>query len=60
MKVFAPNRLNSYFLNHGFMMAPYGMGNLSTALVEDDIIRFADVLRDGLRDLLRNADDEAA
>ena len=53
-------RLNSYFLNHGFMMAPYGMGNLSTALVEADIIRFADVLRDGLRDLLRNTDDEAA
>ena len=42
------------------MMAPCGMGNLSTALVEADIIRFADVLRDGLRDLLRNADDEAA
>ena len=25
-------RLNCYFLNHGPMMVPYGMGNVSTAL----------------------------
>jgi len=53
-------RLNRFFLNHGFMMAPYGMGNLSTALVEADINRLAEVLRDGLRDQLRNADEQAA
>lgn len=52
-------RLNRYFLNHGFMLAPYGMGNLSTEVVEDDVIRFAEVLRDGLCDLRRNANEGA-
>lgn len=44
-------RLNCYFLNHGPMMVPYGMGNVSTALVG---------ARDGRCDLLRNADKQAA
>ena len=46
-------RLNRYFLNHSFMMAPYGMGNVSTALVG------AHVIQDGLCDLLRNSDKQA-
>jgi glutamate-1-semialdehyde 2,1-aminomutase len=51
-------RLSRYFLNRGFMLAPYGMGNLSTAIDEADIARLATVLRDGLRALQRNTDDE--
>ena len=53
-------RLNPYFLNQSFMMVPYGMGNSPTILVEADVILFSEVLRDGLRDLLRNADEQAA
>ena len=53
-------RLNRYFLNHGFRMASYGMGNLSTVITEDDVNHLASVLRDGLEDLSRNVDDEAA
>ena len=53
-------RLNRYLLKHSFMMAPYGMGNPPAALVETDVIRFSKVLRYGLRDLQRNADEQAA
>jgi hypothetical protein len=52
-------RLSRYFLNHGFMLAPYGMGNLSTEIDEADIARLATTLRDGLHALQRNTDDEA-
>jgi len=53
-------RLSRYLLNHSFMMAPYGMGIPPAALVEANVIRFSKVLRHGLRDLQRNADEQAA
>jgi glutamate-1-semialdehyde 2,1-aminomutase len=53
-------RLSRYLLNHGVLMAPYGMGNLSTAITEGDVDELARVMRDGLEDLARNVDDEAA
>ena len=53
-------RLNRYLLNHGIRMAPYGMGNLSTVITEDDVDLLARVVRDGLEDLSRNVDDAAA
>ena len=53
-------RLNRYLLKHSFMMAPYGVGNPPAALVEADVIHFSKVLRHGLRDLQRNADEQAA
>ena len=46
--------LSRYFLNHGIMMAPYGMGNLSTATTDDDIDCLAQVLQGGLRDIARS------
>lgn len=53
-------RLSRYLLNHGVMMAPYGMGNLSTVHTEDDVDHLAGALRDGLEDLFRNVEEEAA
>ena len=47
-------RLNRHFLNHSSMMVPYGMGNVSTALVG------AHVIRDSLCNLLRTAAKQAA
>ncbi len=53
-------RLGRFFLNNGVLLAPYGMGNLSTVLTAADVAHLARVLRDGLEDLARNTADAAA
>ena len=53
-------RLSRYLLNHGVMMAPYGMGSLSTVHTEDEVDYLAGALRGGLEDLFRNVEEEAA
>ena len=53
-------RLSRHVLNHGIMMAPYGMGNVSTVHTDEDVDHLAGVVRDGLVELFRNVEEEAA
>ena len=53
-------RLSRHVLNHGIMMAPYGMGNVSTVHTDGDLDHLAGVVRDGLVELFRNVEEEAA
>ncbi|MSO93696.1 MAG: aspartate aminotransferase family protein [Rhodospirillales bacterium] len=45
--------LSEYLLDHGFLLAPTGMGNISTVVGEADVDRLSETVLAGLREISR-------
>lgn len=45
--------LSEYLLDHGFLLAPTGMGNISTVVDEKDVDRLSETVLAGLREISR-------